>query len=151
MSLGAKGGANYLHDGWRKQLQKSAGSMDLIVDSAGGRGCNDLLALAAPGGRVVNYGSTARLHHRRIDTRVLGGASSGPAGEVGLVQAVWKQLQLIGSTMGSPTVFVNTLAFVESHKTKPIIDTAAPVAEVNQQFARMASSDQFGKIVLTNK
>ena len=57
--LGAAAGANYKEEGWAKTLGGEHGPIDLIIDSAGGEGYNDLLDLVKPGGRVVNYGATA--------------------------------------------------------------------------------------------
>ena len=131
-SLGARGGFDYREEGWWKQASKQAGDFDLIVDSAGGPGYGGLLNLAAPGGRIVNYGATA-----------------GPPEKLDLFKVFWKQLRIQGSTMGSPADFAAMLDFVEKHHIRPIVDRILPLAEGDQAVSLMQSSPQFGKIVLT--
>jgi NADPH:quinone reductase-like Zn-dependent oxidoreductase len=103
----------------------------LIIDSAGGSGYAALVNLAAPGGRIVNYGATA-----------------GPPQKLDLFKVFWKQLRLQGSTMGSPEDFASMLKFVEEKRIHPIIDTVLPLEAGNEAIARMESSPQFGKYVL---
>ena len=88
-------------------------------------------AAAAPGGRIVSYGATA-----------------GPPPELELRRLFWKQLHLIGSTMGSPDDFNAMLAFIEKNDIRPAIDTVFPLSEGDDALARMKTSPQFGKTVL---
>jgi D-arabinose 1-dehydrogenase-like Zn-dependent alcohol dehydrogenase len=60
----------------------------------------------------------------------------------------WKQLQLVGSTMGSPADFQAMLDFVESHRIHPVLDRPFRLAEVNEALDRMKRFEQSGKIVL---
>ena len=131
IDLGAKGGFNYREDDWHKKLVKSAGSPNLIIDSAGGPGYASLLSIAAPGGRIVNYGATA-----------------GPPEKIDLFKVFWKQLRLQGSTMGSPQDFANMLELVEKHKIRPVVDRVFPLTEGSEAIQMMKSSPQFGKYVL---
>ncbi len=87
--------------------------------------------MAAPGGRIVNYGATA-----------------GPAESLNLFHVFWKQLRLLGSTMGSPDDFSAMLDFVTQHKIEPVIDRVLPLADANEALGRLGSSGQFGKLVL---
>jgi zinc-binding alcohol dehydrogenase/oxidoreductase len=131
IQLGAKGGFNYREDDWHRKLVKSAGPPHLIIDSAGGSGYASLLSIAAPGGRIVNYGATA-----------------GPPEKIDLFKVFWKQLRLQGSTMGSPQDFAQMLALVEKHRIRPVIDRVFPLTEANEAIQMMKSSPQFGKYVL---
>jgi NADPH:quinone reductase-like Zn-dependent oxidoreductase len=131
VELGATAGFDYRQEGWSKQLAAEYGPMHLIVDSAGGDGYADLLNLAAPGGRVVNYGATA-----------------GPPKKLDLFKLFWKQLHLVGSTMGSPDDFAAMLELVEKHGIAPVIDSTRPLDEGNDALESMRSSKQFGKLVL---
>ncbi len=131
VELGAKGGVDYTVDGWFKQLAAEAPDPDLIIDSAGGRGYNTLLNLAAPAARLVNYGSTA-----------------GSPETLDLFKVFWKQLTLQGTTMGSPADFAAMLAFVERHKIRPVIDRVFPLADGNEAINLMRASPQFGKYLL---
>ena len=131
IGLGAKGGFDYTDNDWGKQILTEAGMMNIIIDSAGGANYAELLKLAAPGGRIVNYGAT-----------------TGPPEQIDLFKVFWKQLSLKGSTMGSPDDFTAMLKFIDSHQIEPVIDSVIPLAGANDAFAKMKSSDQFGKLVL---
>jgi len=132
VTLGAQGGFDYTNETWTKECAKLAGAPELIIDSAGGAGYGALLHLAAPGGRIVNYGSTA-----------------GPPPKLDLFKIFWKQLRIQGSTMGSPRDFAAMLKLVDQHGIKPVIDATFPLAEGNRALEQMKTSPQFGKYVLT--
>lgn len=131
IQLGATAGFDYTADGWHKRLLSEHGPVDLIIDSAGGDGYANLIDVAAPGGRVVNYGATA-----------------GPPKKLDLFKIFWKQLHLIGSTMGSPDDFSAMLAFVNQHQIKPVVDEIFSLADGNEAITRMKNSQQFGKLVI---
>jgi zinc-binding alcohol dehydrogenase/oxidoreductase len=130
-ALGAKGGANYKEAGWAKKLREVAGEFDVIIDGAAGPGLADLVDIAAPGGRIVIYGGTA-----------------GSIEKVSPQKIFWKQLSLMGSTMGSISDFHNMLHFVNKHEIVPIVDEVFPFEEADAAFARMAAGKQMGKIVV---
>ncbi len=131
VELGAVAGFDYTNEGWGQEFQNVYGAADMILDSAGGPGYGSLLEVAGPGGRIVNYGATA-----------------GPPPRLDLFKLFWKQLHLIGSTMGSPEEFQRMVEFVNQHQLKPVVDEVLPLAEGNQALERMKSSSQFGKLVL---
>jgi len=130
--LGATAAYDYTREDWARQLQQEHGAMNVIIDSAGGEGYGKLLQLAAPGGRIVNYGATAGLPET-----------------VDLLKVFWKQLRLLGSTMGSPRDFADMLELVTSQKLRPVLDESFPLEQANQALTRMSHCEQFGKIVLT--
>ena len=130
-AMGAKAGFNYTTENWHRAAGSECGRMDLIVDGAGGDGYANLIDMAAPGGRIVNYGATA-----------------GPPKKVDLFRVFWKQLHLIGSTMGSTTDFEKMLEFVSRNRLRPAIDQISPLADGNAALECMKESPQFGKIVL---
>lgn len=132
VELGARGGFDYTSEGWVKEYAKLAPPPQLIIDSAGGPGYAALINLAAPGGRIVNYGATA-----------------GPPEKLDLFKVFWKQLRLQGSTMGSPADFAAMLKCVAQHRITPIVDAAFPLEQGNRSLEQMKTSPQFGKSVLT--
>lgn len=134
LELGAAGGVNYKDAGWVHSLRSMAGGFDVIIDGAAGSSVNDLLDLAVPGGRLVFYGATL-----------------GNAPDVLIRRIFWKQLNIFGSTMGSPADFAAMVAFVSLHGLRPVIDSVFPPAEGAAAFARMEGGGQFGKIVLRIK
>jgi D-arabinose 1-dehydrogenase-like Zn-dependent alcohol dehydrogenase len=60
----------------------------------------------------------------------------------------WKQLDILGSTMGSPEDFTAMLALVEMHKIRPIVSHIFPLDEINDAMALIAKGEQFGKICI---
>ena len=131
LALGATAGVNYTRENWSDELASSHGRVDLILDGAGGENFGELLPLVKPGGRVVSYGGTA-----------------GPSVTFPIRYHFWNQLQLIGSTMGSPTDFAEMITFVKKHDLKPEIDSVTPLEKGGDLIASMAGSPQFGKLVL---
>ncbi len=131
LKLGAKAGFDYTTADWAGEAKSACGAFDLIIDSAGGDGYAALVELAAPGGRIVNYGATA-----------------GPPKKLDMFKVFWKQLRLLGSTMGSPRDFAAMLDFVAQHKIRPVVDQVFPLVEGNAAIARMRDTQQFGKIVV---
>ena len=128
-AMGAERAVDYREDGWAEALGES---FDVILDSAGGGGFLKLIDLAAPGGRIVFFGATA------------GDPESFP-----MRQVFWKQLSILGTTMGSPHDFRALVEFVEAHRIVPDVDETFPLARVDDALDRMASGAQSGKIVLT--
>lgn len=129
-TLGATDGFNYREDGWTEALT-ARHQVDLIIDGAAGEGFNALLDVIHPGGRIVSYGGTA-----------------GPPAQLDIRRHFWKQLHLIGSTMGSPSDFQAMLDHVIAHQLVPEVDSVTPLAEGVGLVASMAHSPQFGKLVL---
>lgn len=130
-SLGALGGFNYKDPEWAEKAQKEAGGFDIIIDSAGGNQFGKFIDLAIPGGRIVNFGRTAGdITH--ISTRLL----------------YWKQLSIMGTTMGTHDEFLSMLQFIESRKLKPVLDKTFPLSDIREALDRMVKADQFGKIIL---
>lgn len=130
-ALGAAGGACYHDEGWAQALKAESDGFDLIVDGAGGAGFEQLVDLAAPGGRIVNYGATRGL----------------PPG-LDLRRVFWKQLDILGSTMGAADDFSSLLHFVQTRHITPIVDRVFPLPEAEAAMRYMDAGQQFGKIVL---
>jgi zinc-binding alcohol dehydrogenase/oxidoreductase len=131
VALGAKGGFNYNETDWVAAALKSSGAFDVVVDSAGGEGFGRLIDVTVSGGRIVFFGATrgdAPLPVRKI---------------------FWRQISLLGTTMGSPADWTAMLAVVLEKKINPVVSEVFPVVEAAAAFARMERGEQFGKIVVT--
>jgi zinc-binding alcohol dehydrogenase/oxidoreductase len=130
--LGASAGVNYHAQDWAEQLQHLAGGFDVIIDSALGDGFAKLPDLCNPGGRIVVFGGTAGnippLNGRKI---------------------FWRQLQIIGTMMGSPADFKAMVDFLNQHKVVPVVDEVFALADTEKAIAKMEHSSQFGKIVIS--
>ena len=132
-ALGAAGGVSYREAGWAAELRKRSGGLfDVIVDSAGGEGFANLVELTRPGGRIVFFGAT----------------TGNPKG-IDLRKSFFRQINLLGTTMGSPADFSGLLQFVGMHRLAPVVDKTFPLAEAEAALRHMEAGAQFGKIVLT--
>ncbi len=131
IKLGAKQGFNYRNTDWAKELARQVGPIDLTFDGAGGNGYNDLMEVAASGGRIVNYGGT-----------------NGAPEKCDIFRVYWKQLNLLGSTMGSEQDFAAMLKFVSDKQIMPAIDRIFDFQDANAAMQRMSECDQFGKLVI---
>jgi 2-desacetyl-2-hydroxyethyl bacteriochlorophyllide A dehydrogenase len=131
-ALGARGGFDYTQPGWAEAAEREAGGLfDVLVDSAGGSGFESLVDLAAPGGRIVFFGATR-----------------GNPGVLPMRKVFWRQLSLLGTTMGSPADWEAMLAAVADRTIRPVVGEVFPFARAAEAFALMELGGQFGKIVL---
>lgn len=129
-NLGVKAGVNYTKEDWQSQLMSETDGFDLIIDSAAGKDFNNLIEIAAPGGRLVFYGAT-----------------QGTITEIDPRKVFWKQLSILGSTMGNPNEFEAMVAYINKTKIRPSIK-AFEVGKANEAFKLMDQKGQMGKIVL---
>ncbi|MFP5504007.1 MAG: zinc-binding dehydrogenase, partial [Candidatus Sericytochromatia bacterium] len=130
--LGAEGGVNYRDPEWVAKLREMTdGGPDVVIDSAGGPTFDQLLDLARPGGRIAIYGATL-----------------GNVPQAQVRRIFWKQLTILGSTMGTDAEFVEMLKWFETQAIAPVVDKAFPLAEAAEAHRRMEEAGQFGKIVL---
>lgn len=128
LNLGAKQGVNYKEDNWEKEFNTK---FDLIIDSACGNDFTKLVDLAQNGGRIVFFGGTTGSINKLVPQKVF-----------------WKQLSILGSTMGSHEEFSKMVEFVEEKKIVPIVDQVFEAKDYTEAFDRMDNSQQFGKIVV---
>jgi zinc-binding alcohol dehydrogenase/oxidoreductase len=131
VALGAKGGFRYDREGWAAEAAKAPGPFDVVIDSAGGPGLGSLIDAAAPGGRIAFFGATR-----------------GNAPEVVLRKVFWKQLSILGSSMGSPADWRAMNAFVAAFALKPVVSDVFPFERAVEAFELMERGGQFGKIVV---
>lgn len=132
-TLGAAAGVNYHEDGWGKAVQALCdGGPDVIIDSAGHQAFPTLIDVAKPGARLVTFGAT-----------------TGSPTTIEIRRIFWKQLSILGSTMGTPDEFGAMLRLFEGGTLRPIVDQVFPLAEAALAHDRMDDAGQFGKIVLS--
>src|SRR5665213_2948892 len=121
--LGAAAGVNYKAQDWAEQLKQLAGGFDVIIDSALGEGFAKLPDICNPGGRIVIFGGTAGnippLNGRKI---------------------FWRQLQIIGTMMGSPDDFKAMIDFLNNHQIVPVVDEVFPLADAEKAVRKMDRS-----------
>jgi NADPH:quinone reductase-like Zn-dependent oxidoreductase len=80
---------------------------------------------------------------------VTAGATSGPDPSAELRHVYYRQLDVLGSTMGTKPELADLLNFLAVSGIRPLIDSERPLAEARDAFARMAAGDEFGKLALT--
>jgi len=131
IELGALGGALYTDKHWKEKLNE-IGGFDVILDSASGAEFAHYIDLTRPGGRIVFYGATV----------------SGNIPDLNARKIFWKQLSILGTTMGSSKDFMAMLDFVNQYKIKPIIDSVLPMAHIEEAMQKMECNEHFGKLVL---
>jgi zinc-binding alcohol dehydrogenase/oxidoreductase len=134
-ALGAVDGFNYKEENWFLKAKEATGGFDVVLDSASGKGFGNLIETAKPGGRIVFFGGT-----------------DGPIGNIIPNKVYWRNLSILGTTMGTLKEFRDMLAFTAEHNIKPIVDKVYPtLLDAQQAFDYMHEGRQFGKIVLTNQ
>ena len=129
--LGAEAGFDYGAEGWEQEVvERSGGGVDLVIDSAGT--WQSSVTCVRAGGRVVVFGSTFS-----------------PTTELDVRGYYFRQLDLVGTMMGSPLDFRALLRACETQEWTPVVDSARPLAQAGDALRRMAAGEHFGKLVLT--
>ena len=105
--------------------------VDVVVESVGEATWARSLAAVRPAGRVVVCGAT-----------------SGPNPPAQLHRFWWKQLDVLGSTMGTRDDFLGAYELVRSGRARVHVDRVYPLAEIAAAHARLEAGEQCGKIVL---
>jgi len=77
------------------------------------------------------------------------GATSGPNPPAALHRIWWKQLTILGSTMGTRADFAGAYELVASGRARPVVDEIVPLAEIRAAHERLEAGEQLGKIVLS--
>jgi NADPH:quinone reductase-like Zn-dependent oxidoreductase len=105
---------------------------DIVVDHVGEATWRTSLDAAAREGRIVVCGAT-----------------SGPNPPAALHRVWWKQLTILGSTMGTKADFEAAYELIASGRARPVVDEVLPLSEIRAAHARLEAGEQLGKIVLT--
>jgi NADPH:quinone reductase-like Zn-dependent oxidoreductase len=131
IQMGAIAAYDYNDPDIAKKILSDSGGIDVIIDSAAGKGFSTFTRISNPGGRICIYGGT-----------------KGPIQDLNPQQIFWKQLHIMGSTMGSDADFEKMLQFVSTHQIRPIIDRVFKLDQINEALDYMEEGKQFGKIVI---
>jgi zinc-binding alcohol dehydrogenase/oxidoreductase len=105
---------------------------DIVVEHVGEATWKTSLQVAASGGRVAVCGAT-----------------SGPNPPANLHRIWWKQLTVLGSTMGTQADFQAVYELVASGRAEPVVDRAFPLAGAAAAHEHLEAGRQLGKVVLT--
>ncbi|KAK3393785.1 hypothetical protein B0H63DRAFT_28100 [Podospora didyma] len=136
--LGVKGGVVYKDADWDKQLKGLLPAdrpwLDAVVDGAGGDVVGRTVKLLKVGGVIACYGMTV-----------------GPKMDW-TMQAVLKNVELKGTSMGSKKEFREMVDFVGKHKIRPVVSKVVRGLDnlegIDGLFEEMKAGRQFGKLVI---
>jgi len=110
----------------------TGGGAHVVVDDVGEATWRRSLDAARPEGRIVVCGAT-----------------TGPNPPAALHRVWWKQLSILGSTMGTPDDFRGVYDLIAAGKVRPVVDSVFPLAEARAAHDRLEAGEQLGKIVLS--
>ena len=135
-ALGADVLINYSKDEFDKQIRELTNKrgVDVVVDYVGADTWVRSLRSARRGGRVLTCGAT-----------------TGFAPQTDLRHIFFRQVRVIGSTMGSHHDFLEVMKCVFRGQLKPVIDRVLPLAEAVKGHELIEQRAVFGKIVLSNE
>jgi len=105
---------------------------DVVVDHVGEATWRTSLDVAAREGRITVCGAT-----------------SGPNPPAALHRVWWKQLTILGSTMGTPADFAGAYDLIAAGRARPVVDEVLPLEQIRAAHERLEAGRQLGKIVLT--
>ena len=105
--------------------------IDVVADVVGGEVFADLLNVLRPMGRYVTAGAIA-----------------GPVVRLDLRTLYLKQLELIGSTMGTHEEFASLVEHIASGRIKPLLARTYPLSDIRQAQRDFMHKNSFGKLVL---
>jgi NADPH:quinone reductase-like Zn-dependent oxidoreductase len=108
------------------------GGAHVVVDDVGEATWKRTLDAARPEGRITVCGAT-----------------TGPNPPAALHRVWWKQLSILGSTMGTPEDFRGAYELIASGKARPVVDRVFPLADARAAHERLEAGEQLGKIVLS--
>ncbi len=110
----------------------TAGGAHVVVDDVGEATWKRTLDAARPEGRIVVCGAT-----------------TGPNPPAALHRVWWKQLSILGSSMGTPEDFRQVYDLVAAGKARPTVDRIFPLSDARAAHERLEAGEQLGKIVLS--
>ena len=105
--------------------------VDVVVDSVGEATWSQSLGALGRRGRLVTCGGT-----------------SGPMVTTDVRRLFWNQWSILGSTMGSETEFSAIVQQFAAGRLRPPIDSVHELADARAAYERLASGEQFGKVVI---
>ena len=77
------------------------------------------------------------------------GATTGGEVSVDLKAVFFKNISILGSTMGSKADFIRILELVRQGKLKPVVDSELPIEKLPEAMEKLEKRQAFGKVVLT--
>lgn len=116
-----------------KDFLKASGrrGFDLVLDHVGGKDFKQSLAVLKRGGKLLTCGATA-----------------GAEVSIDLKHVFFKELSILGSTMGEREDLKEVLSLVEKKELKPLIDSVLDFKDYPKAHSKLESKSAFGKIII---
>jgi NADPH:quinone reductase-like Zn-dependent oxidoreductase len=132
-ALGADETLNHTSVDVAKEIRARTGKrgVTVVLDNVGNATWKQSLAALGKRGRLVTCGGT-----------------SGPLVETDIRRLFWNQWTIMGSTMGNDAEFDAVTNELKAGRLLPEIDSIYELENGRDAFARLASGEQFGKIVV---
>jgi len=132
--LGADVAVNHVTGDVKAAVKEATGGRgaDVVVEHVGEATWRTSLDVAAREGRVTVCGAT-----------------TGPNPPAALHRIWWKQLTVLGSTMGTNADFRGAYDLVAARRARPVVDEVFPLEEIRAAHERLEAGEQLGKIVLS--
>ena len=132
-ALGADEVINYQSQDFLAEVKRLTGrqGVDVVFEHVGKATWEKSLLAAGVGGRIVTVGATTG-HDPLTDLR----------------HVFFRQLSILGSTMGTAADLLQVLGFVAQGKLKPVVAQVLPLADVVKAQGLLADRALFGKVVL---
>jgi NADPH:quinone reductase-like Zn-dependent oxidoreductase len=105
--------------------------VDVVVETVGEATFEHSMKSAKAGGRIV-----------------VSGATSGYQPRLNLRRVFALQLEVLGTSMGTPEELADLMALLARTGIRPVIDSVVPFAEARKAFELLHSGDVFGKVVI---
>lgn len=106
--------------------------VDAVIEHVGGEVFTGSLRAVRTGGRIVTCGATAGFHPQ-IDLRHI----------------FFRQVEVLGSTMGSKADLLAVLGHVAAGRLRPVVHEVLPLARAADAHRILERREAFGKVVLT--
>ena len=133
ISLGADEGINYQTSDFVsacRSLTNKRG-VDVVIEHIGGEVFEKSIKAVRNGGRIVTCGATA-----------------GFAPAIDLRHIFFRQIEILGSTMGSKAALLTVLDLIEQGRLSPVVDRVFDLRDAAAAHQHLESRTAFGKVVL---
>ena len=131
--LGADETLNHLTQDVPAEIRARTGKrgVTVVIDSVGQATWERSLRALGKRGRLVTCGGT-----------------SGPMVQTDVRKLFWNQWTIMGSTMGNDHEFDAVVELFRAGQLAPVVDGVFPLEDGRDAYERLASGEQFGKVVL---
>jgi NADPH:quinone reductase-like Zn-dependent oxidoreductase len=131
--LGADETLNHARQDVPAEIRARTGKrgVTVVIDSVGAATWERSLRALGKRGRLVTCGGT-----------------SGPIVQTDVRRLFWNQWSIMGSTMGSDAEFDAVVQLFRAGRLAPVVDSVFTLQEGQRAYERLASGEQFGKVVL---